>query len=77
MSSRAAVLSRRKEAVLAGNRKFSEKLIIIGAGAAGRELAGVIADINDRKPTWKLIGLLDDDSGLQLVRLPDALHRAQ
>lgn len=38
-----------------------DELIIIGAGATGRELASVICDINDKKPTWKLIGFLDDD----------------
>jgi sugar O-acyltransferase (sialic acid O-acetyltransferase NeuD family) len=42
-----------------------EELIIIGAGATGRELVSVISDINAQKPTWKLVGFLDDDPAKQ------------
>jgi sugar O-acyltransferase (sialic acid O-acetyltransferase NeuD family) len=42
-----------------------EQLIIIGAGATGRELVSVISDINAQRPTWKLIGFLDDDPAKQ------------
>ena len=38
-----------------------ENLIILGAGATGREIAGVIEDINLRKQLWNVLGFLDDD----------------
>ena len=47
-----------------------EELLIIGAGATGRELANIIFDINDNKPTWNLIGFLDDDP----AKLGQTLH---
>lgn len=36
-------------------------LIIMGAGGLGRELAQWIQDINAKKPTWNLIGFIDDN----------------
>ena len=42
-----------------------KKLIIVGAGGFARELADWIEDINDVKPTWDLLGFIDDN--------PDAL----
>lgn len=36
-------------------------LIIIGAGGFGRELAWVIKLINEKQPTWKLLGFVDSD----------------
>src|ERR1700725_6300 len=42
-----------------------DELIIIGAGATGRELVSVISDINAQKPAWKLVGFLDDDPAKQ------------
>lgn len=36
-------------------------LVIIGAGGASREIAGAVADINHSRPTWNLLGFLDDD----------------
>jgi sugar O-acyltransferase (sialic acid O-acetyltransferase NeuD family) len=38
-----------------------EDLIILGAGATGRELASVIEDVNLHKPLWNVLGFLDDD----------------
>lgn len=37
------------------------KLYIIGAGGFGRELLWWVKDINKVKPTWELVGFLDDD----------------
>lgn len=36
------------------------KIIIIGAGALGQELAWLVEEINDFRPTWDLLGFLDD-----------------
>jgi len=40
-------------------------LIIIGAGATGREIADVVSDINRHARTWNLLGFLDDDAAKQ------------
>lgn len=40
-------------------------LIIIGASGFGREVAWLTERINEKKPTWKLLGFLDDN--LELV----------
>ncbi len=37
-----------------------KKIAIYGAGGLGREIACVIKEINDIKPTWDLIGFFDD-----------------
>ena len=38
-----------------------KKIIIIGAGGVGREVALIIEQINKFKPTWNIIGFLDDN----------------
>lgn len=38
-----------------------EPLLIIGAGGFGREVYVIAAEINAARPTWDLIGFLDDD----------------
>lgn len=40
-------------------------IIIVGASGCGREVANWIEDINKSKPTWNILGFLDDN--------PDAL----
>lgn len=35
-------------------------LVIVGASGFGREVSGLVDDINRVKPTWKLVGLVDD-----------------
>ena len=37
-------------------------LIIIGAGGVGREVALIINQINSIRPTWNIIGYVDDDN---------------
>ena len=37
------------------------ELLILGAGGASREIAGVIDEINRLEQRWKVIGFLDDD----------------
>ena len=37
-------------------------LIIVGASGFGREVAWLVERINAEKPTWKLLGFLDDNS---------------
>lgn len=41
-----------------------QKLVVIGAGGLGREVAWVIERINSVRPTFELMGFLDDDSSL-------------
>jgi sugar O-acyltransferase (sialic acid O-acetyltransferase NeuD family) len=40
-------------------------LIILGAGGCGRDVAAMIADMNQEAPAWDLLGFLDDDARLQ------------
>lgn len=42
-----------------------KKIIIIGAGGFGREVAWIIERINHVEPTWELLGFLDDNPDLQ------------
>ena len=37
-------------------------IIIVGAAGCGREVANWIEDINKIKPTWNIIGFLDDNA---------------
>ena len=39
-------------------------IIIIGAGGVGRETAWIIEQINLRKPTWNIIGFVDDNKAI-------------
>ena len=41
-----------------------KKLVIVGAGGLGREVAWLIERINEVKPTWDLIGFVDDNEHL-------------
>ena len=38
-----------------------EKLAIIGAGGFGREVFWLVQEINQVKPTWEVLGFLDDN----------------
>ena len=42
-----------------------KKLVIVGAGGMGREAAWTVARINEKTPTWELVGFIDDDPELQ------------
>lgn len=37
-------------------------ILIIGAGGIGRETAWIIEEINEVKPTWNLLGYIDENS---------------
>lgn len=39
-------------------------LLIVGAGGFARETAQAVAALNDVRPTWRLLGFLDDDPRL-------------
>ena len=41
-----------------------KKLVIIGAGGFGREVAWLVERINDIEPTWDLQGFIDDDESI-------------
>ena len=44
-------------------------LIIVGASGFGREVAWLIERINRSKPTWEMLGFLDDNMDLQNVNV--------
>ena len=44
---------------------MKDKLIIVGAGGFGREVAWLVERINCSKATWELLGFLDDNTNLQ------------
>ena len=37
-----------------------KKIVLIGAGGFGREVASIIEVLNSIKPTYELLGFLDD-----------------
>ena len=39
-------------------------LIILGAGGAGFDIVSIVCHINRTKPTWNILGFLDDDCNL-------------
>lgn len=39
-----------------------KKIIIVGAGGFGRELLQWIKDVNEKVPTWEILGFIDDNS---------------
>ena len=41
-----------------------KKLLIIGAGGVGKEIAYLVEDINKHSPEWQVLGFLDDDPAL-------------
>ena len=58
-----------------------KKLIILGAGGNAADILDIVAAINARRPTWDVLGLLDDSKypgiiyGHKIVgALSDALH---
>lgn len=40
-----------------------KNIVIIGAGDLGKEVVWLIEDINKKKPTYVILGFLDDDKG--------------
>ena len=42
-----------------------KKLVIIGVGGFGREVAWLVERINKSKPTWDLVGFVDDNKNFQ------------
>lgn len=44
-------------------------LIIFGASGFGREVAWAVERINNKIPTWNLLGFLDDDDKIQNVEI--------
>lgn len=42
----------------------AKKIFIFGAGSAGREILQLIYDINDKLPTWEVLGYVDNDPKL-------------
>lgn len=38
------------------------KLVIVGVGGFGREIAWLVERINAMEPTWELLGFIDDNS---------------
>ena len=45
-------------------------LLIVGAGGFARETVEAIRAINAIEPTWRLLGLLDDDPARQAASSP-------
>ena len=41
-----------------------DKIVIVGVGGFGREVAWLIERINSVKPTWELVGFVDDNKAL-------------
>ena len=42
-----------------------KNLIIIGASGFGREVAWLVERINQKNPTWNLLGFIDDNDDIQ------------
>ncbi|MCE5267209.1 MAG: acetyltransferase [Planctomycetaceae bacterium] len=40
-----------------------EPLVIVGAGGFGREVFDLVQDINRERPTWDVLGFVDDNTG--------------
>jgi hypothetical protein len=38
------------------------KLVIVGVGGFGREIAWLVERINAMEPTWELLGFIDDNA---------------
>lgn len=47
--------------------KMNQKIVIVGAGGFGREVAWLIERINAVSPSWDLIGFVDDDPSRSAV----------
>ena len=46
-------------------------LIIIGASGFGREVAWLVERINEKDPTWNILGFIDDDNEIQNTLIDD------
>ena len=46
-----------------------QDIVIIGAGGVGKEVALLIEQINEKAPTWNLLGFIDDNSILHGVQI--------
>jgi sugar O-acyltransferase (sialic acid O-acetyltransferase NeuD family) len=44
---------------------MTQPLVIVGAGGFGRETAAAVDAVNQQRPTWHLLGFLDDDPTLR------------
>ncbi len=59
-----------------------EPLVIVGAGGSGREIAWLVEDINAERPTWDLVGFVDDFAtgttveGYPILGTPESLLRS-
>ncbi|MFD0823542.1 sugar acetyltransferase, partial [Micromonospora zhanjiangensis] len=42
-------------------------LVIVGAGGFARETAAAVRAVNQVRPTWRLLGFLDDNPALRGV----------
>lgn len=45
-------------------------LLLVGAGGFGREIAWLVHEINEEKPTYEFIGFIDDDVALTVEGYP-------
>ena len=52
-----------------GNPSTLRKLLLVGAGGFARETAEAVRAVNAVRPTWDLLGFLDDDPGLRGVAI--------
>ena len=52
-----------------------KKILIYGAGGFGKEVASIINKINENKPTWELLGFIDDGvkQGTQISHFGEVL----
>lgn len=48
-----------------------QDLVIVGAGGLGREVSEWVEDINEVRPTFRLLGFLDDDASRHGARCHD------
>lgn len=46
-----------------------QPLLVVGTGGFGRETVEVVRAINEERPTWELVGFLDDDPALHGVEV--------
>ncbi len=53
----------------------NKPLVIVGAGGFGREVAWLVEDINKVKPTWNLLGFVDDKAQGKTVEGLNTLGR--
>ena len=57
-------------------------LLIVGSGGFARETLELVSVINDRAPTWRVVGVLDDDEtltgtcvhGVEVIGTSECVH---